>query len=382
MSLSILIHVTHLLGSGHLTRAASLASTCAAMGHQVTLISGGMPNSLILRDGFELVQLPPVKIEGTAFTRLLTETGEEANKTFLANRLQIAANVVGEKFPDVVITELFPFGRRALAEEFLAVIEAARGQSRPATIIASVRDILASPSRVQRMAETHSRITSLYDAVLVHGDPDIVPLEASWPVDDALRPYLHYTGYIDNPQQGGAFEPSAPSRDIVVSGGSSAASLHLYDAALKVATGMDYSWHVLVGNGVGRTDFARLTETAPANVMVERARPDFRALLAKALLSISQCGYNTAVDLLQFPIRRMFIPFEAGYETEQKLRAETLAARGYAQVITEGALTAETLAEAVRNLLQSAPSDYPTVRLNGALESVLLIETLRERALR
>lgn len=378
MSLSILIHVTHLLGAGHLTRAASLASACGKNGHAVTLLSGGMPNTLVRSDGFKLVQLPPVKIEGTAFTRLLTGTGEEAGQPFLAKRRQVALDVVRQTRPDVVVTELFPFGRRILAEEFTGVIKTAHRQTRPATIIASIRDILATPSRPERVVETHRRIVELYDAVLVHGDPDTVPLDASWPVDDGLRSFLHYTGYIDNPLQTVPPGLSPPAADIVVSGGSSPASLQLYRAALTAAEKVGRSWHVLVGNGVQQTDFETLSRAAPANVLLERARPDFRALLAGATLSISQCGYNTAVDLLRLPIRRLLIPFEAGDETEQRLRAEILAARGLAAVLEEGKLNALTLSNAVSELLRNEPPPRPLIRMNGAQESVRFIETLRQ----
>lgn len=378
MSLSILIHVTHLLGSGHLTRAASLASACAANGHAVTLLSGGMPNTLVRSNGFKLVQLPPVRIEGTAFTRLLTDTGEEAREPFLAGRRRLALDVVRQTRPDVVVTELFPFGRRVLAEEFVAVVKTARQQIRPATVIASVRDILASPSRPQRVVETHARVTELYDAILVHGDPDIVPLDASWPVDEAIRPLLHYTGYIDNPQQEIPSGLTSAPTDIIVSGGSSAASLQLYKAALAAAEEIGHSWHVLVGNGVQQADFESLLRLTPANVRLERARPDFRALLAGAALSISQCGYNTAVDLLRLPIRRLLIPFEADSETEQRLRAETLAARGLATVLEEAELNALTLAEEVSNLLQTEPPPQSLIRMDGAKESVSIIEALRQ----
>ena len=43
MSASVLIAVTHLLGSGHLVRAANLARALAQGGFSVTLASGGMP---------------------------------------------------------------------------------------------------------------------------------------------------------------------------------------------------------------------------------------------------------------------------------------------------------------------------------------------------
>ncbi|MFC6790188.1 hypothetical protein ACFQE0_11510 [Methylobacterium komagatae] len=39
----VLIAVTHLLGAGHLTRAAALARAFAAAGHETALVSGGHP---------------------------------------------------------------------------------------------------------------------------------------------------------------------------------------------------------------------------------------------------------------------------------------------------------------------------------------------------
>ena len=39
----VLIVVTHLLGAGHLTRASALARAFMRAGHEVTVVTGGMP---------------------------------------------------------------------------------------------------------------------------------------------------------------------------------------------------------------------------------------------------------------------------------------------------------------------------------------------------
>ena len=106
------------------------------------------------------------------------------------------------------------------------------------------------------------------------------------------------------------------------------------------------AWHVLVGRGVPEADFQALRQGAPAHAAVERARPDFRALLAGAELSVSQSGYNTVVDLLRCGVQAVLVPFEAGHETEQRLRAERLKALGLAEVIPEEELSPETLVSA------------------------------------
>jgi predicted glycosyltransferase len=57
--MKVLFYVQHLLGIGHLKRAATLARACAAAGLDVTVVSGGEPMAVLDRTGFDLVQLPP-----------------------------------------------------------------------------------------------------------------------------------------------------------------------------------------------------------------------------------------------------------------------------------------------------------------------------------
>ncbi|MGX7708179.1 glycosyltransferase [Methylobacterium sp. Gmos1] len=368
----ILIAVTHLLGAGHLTRAAALARAFAGAGHTVTLVSGGMPAALPRLDGIRLVQLPPVRITGTAFTALLDPDGAPVTAERLAARRDALVATFAQTIPDAVITELYPFGRRVLAPEFEPLVEAVRAAAPRPLLLASIRDILATPSRPDRIAATHARLDA-YDAVLVHGDPAFLPLDASWPVDARIARRLRYTGYVDDAEAIPA--PDRPRAGIVVSGGSSAAGLPLQEAAVGAALlTPGLSWRILVGRAVPEPAFAALAAAAPGNAVVQRARPDFRALLTGAALSVSQAGYNTVLDLLHGGCPALLVPFEAGHETEQRLRAETLAAHGLARVLPESELTAERLAEAVR----AAPppgADHAIAR-DGARRSVAIVEAM------
>lgn len=375
MSASVLIAVTHLLGMGHLTRAAALARAFADAGHRVTLVSGGMPAPHVAIAGMTFVQAPPLRIRGTAFSTLLDEHGRPAGPDLMATRRRMLIEALDASRADVVITELFPFGRRALAEEFEALLaKAAAGRPRP-LIVASIRDILVAPEKASRVVQAHRRLADRYDAVLVHGDPAIAPLDASWPLEEALRPLLHYTGYVAD---GRAAEPSPISvGEILVSGGGSAASLPLLRAA-RGAAGIltERSWRILVGNGVEEADFRDLASGAPGNATIERARADFPALLASAALSVSQAGYNTVVDLVTAGVRAVLVPFEAGRETEQRLRADSLAARGMAQILPEANLSAATLAQAVERAFGSPPPTPGAAPADGAARSVAIVESL------
>ena len=379
MTLRVLVAVTHLLGAGHLTRAAAIARAFARAGHDATLVSGGLPSRLVRTDNIRFVQLPPVRTRGTDFRTLLDEDGELITPARLARRRASLVGVLEQARPDIVITELFPFGRRVLADEFMALIEAARAQAPRPLIAASIRDILAVPAKPGRVQETHDRLLSAYDAVLVHGDPSLVPLDASWPVDGTMRHLIHDTGYVDEHPADDPSTPSDPTgRDaIVVSGGSSAASFALYRAARGAAALMpDRPWRLLIGFGVPDEDFATLAKTASPNVAVERARSDFRAVLSRSALSVSQAGYNTMVDVLRTGIRSVLVPFEAGHETEQRLRAERLGKRGLAHLVPEAELTPERLADAVGTALRRPPPPDPGIALDGAERTVAIMEAL------
>lgn len=370
----VLIVVTHLLGAGHLTRAASLARAFAQAGHETTLVSGGGPTQPADLDTIRFVQLPPVRIIGTDFKTLLDAGGSPIDDAYLVERRDLLLDTLRETRPDIVITELYPFGRRVLATEFEALLNEAKSLTPRPRILCSIRDILASPSKPERISETHARILESYDAVLVHGDPQLVPLEATWPVDESIRHLIRYTSYVDenpNPVTQGS------RAGILVSGGSSAASLPLYRAALAAAREIpEKPWRVLIGRGVAEEDFQALLRDVPPHVTVERARPDFRALLAQAEVSISQAGYNTVVDLLRTGAQSVLVPFEAGQETEQRLRAERLEALGLASIVSEDDLSPSSLAEAIREAASRQSSRPAAFALDGARQSVEIAESI------
>ena len=118
-----------------------------------------------------------------------------------------------------------------------------------------------------------------------------------------------------------------------------------------------------------------LRQSAPDNARVEWARPDFPALLAGCALSISQAGYNTVLDLLQAGRPALLVPFDAGNETEQALRAAALARAGLARIATvaEGP---QALAAAIEAALAQGAPPTAKVDLDGANGTVAAIAKL------
>ncbi len=392
---TVLIAVTHLLGSGHLVRAAHLARALAEDGYAVTLASGGMPLRAMAGEPFSFVQLPPVKVEGVDFRTLLDEDGLPIAGSRREERQAVLAGLATGLRPDVVITEHFPFGRRQLAEEFLGLIAAAKAANPRALVLSSVRDVLVTP-RPDRIAEAEGRLAGLFDGVLVHGDRAFLPLEASWPVSPALAERLHYTGYLAAPSlraersnpEGRALRPPGllrsarndGSAEILVSGGGSGAALPLYRLCLDAARlNASWPWRILAGRGLAESDFAALRQSASPNVTVERARPDFPALLASCALSISQAGYNTVLDLVEAGCRAIVVPFDAGAETEQGVRAEAMERAGLARCLRLSgpeAASPASFASAVAAALELARPSAVAIDRNGAGAVASLVRRL------
>lgn len=375
--MKVMIVVTHLLGTGHLTRALTLARAYLAAGDSVCVVSGGMPAPLMLRGDVRVTQLPPVRSDGVDFSRLLDALGTPVSAAFLKQRQEDLLDALVSNAPDILITELFPFGRRILRAEFTALLTAARQMPTPPLICASIRDILAPPSKPRKAAFAEDMIAQFYDAVLVHSDPALAPLELSWPVTDRLRPFLRYTGFVA--------PPAAPpltavdgAGEIIVSAGGGDVGGPVYDAALAVAARTTRPMRLLIGGASAQARVEMLRRDAPEHVIIEPARPDFRQMLYRAAASVSLCGYNTALDILQAGTPAVFVPFDEGGEVEQGLRANALARQPGISVLVRAELSAESLCAALDAVIAAPSRNTSQMIFDGATKAIAISHALRE----
>ena len=362
----VLFHVQHLLGIGHLTRAATLARGLAGEGFEVTVASGGEAVEGIDFGRATLIQLPPARVADRRFSELLDANGEPVGDAWKARRRERLLRLYEEVGPDIVLTELFPFGRRQLRFELLPLLDRAatdRARTSRPRIACSVRDILVQSPKPERTREMLELVRRHYDLVLVHGDPRFVSLDATFPHAREIADRIAYTGYVV--VRPGEREPSdarsgaeASGGEVVVSAGGGAVGGRLLEAALAARRGTplaDSGWRLLAGANLPEPDFRTLVARAPAGVTIERFRPDFGTLLRRARLSISQGGYNTLMEVLDAGLRAVVVPYAGGLESEQTLRANLLAARGLIEVVEEKDLDAGSLAAAVRRALGKPP---------------------------
>jgi predicted glycosyltransferase len=141
-----------------------------------------------------------------------------------------------------------------------------------------------------------------------------------------------------------------------------------------------HPWRLIAGGASAPEALAELAAGAPPGVVVERQRSDFQALLAKSLLSVSQAGYNTVVEVVRLGKPMVLVPFETATETEQTIRARRLRDRGLAEVVWESELTPTTLARAIDQAVSRPAAPRPALDLGGAAASARLVAQLVQRA--
>ncbi len=372
----VLFYVQHLLGIGHLKRAATLARAMAAEGLAVTVVSGGMPLEILDPRGFDLVQLAPLRAGDRSFVSLVDADGAEPDEALKAGRRAQLLDTFDRLRPLVLLIELYPFGRRQLGFEIGPLIEAARAMMPRPVIASSVRDVLVEKRRPERAAEMAAAARAQFDHILVHGDPHFIPFEETFEPAGQLRDMIHYTGYVVDGAPGDEARGEAGSGEVIVSAGGGATGEKLLRTALA-ARGLSIlrgaPWRLLCGPNLDERAFDALTREAGAGVTVERARADFTSLLANCRLSISQCGYNTMMEVLSSGAPAIAVPYAGGWETEQTLRARLLAGRGLISALDEDALSPEVLARAIEGALSRPPASRGAPDMDGAGASARLI---------
>jgi predicted glycosyltransferase len=376
VSHSVLFYVQHVLGIGHLRRALHIVDGMARAGFAVTLVSGGEPlPELAGAAARRVVQLAPIRAPDATFKNLVGADGRPVDDALRTARCNALLAAFAEAAPEAVLIEAYPFGRRSFRFELEPLVAAARTRRPRPLVLCSLRDIVVAPEDEKRRHEIVDRVRAEFDAVLVHGDPDLIPLEASFPLAGEIADRLVYTGYVAAPDPPAEDDAMAGAGEVLVSAGGGAVGGLLLRAALaarRCGCGAGSGWRLLTGPNLPAAEFAALNVELPEGVIVERYRADFPQLLRRCRVSVSQAGYNTVLDILAAGAPAVLVPFAEMRESEQTLRAERLAACGAVEVVSPAALSPDRLAAAIERAVRRRPV-APKIDTAGAQRTAFAI---------
>ncbi len=372
---SVLFYVQHMLGVGHIFRARRLIQGLSENGYAVDVVFGGVPVADMEFAARSITFLPPVKAGAIDYSFYTDGEGNQLTKTYLAGRRDKLLSAFENLEPDLVIIEQFPFGRRVLRGELIALLERTQARPHRPKIICSVRDILQEKRKAGRTEEAVETIERYFDAVLVHSDPSVISLDATLSLAHRISDKLHYSGFVV--PAGEDKMPAEPFDVIITAGGGAfgATLLHNAVAAFPFSSLQQLRWCLVTGPNLPEEDVAELRDTAPSQIAIRTFLPQLWHYLKQARLSISQSGYNTVADVLRAGCRSVVVPSDTTGQTEQLRRAQLLSEAGLVVSVPESELSPERLASAMDEAMALPPSDR-NFDVSGIETSVRIIDRL------
>ena len=376
----ILFYFLHLLGVGHVHRAKRLIDGFARHGFAVDIIYGGQQLDGIQFAAENIYYLPPIRAADNTYATYLDANDQPLDKHFLLQRAEQIGRIFAGLNPDIILTEAFPFGRRMVRFEMETLLEAAHSRQPKPLIVSSVRDILQERKKPGKLEETRDWIERYFDTVLVHSDPSVISLDATYPLAHEITEKLLYTGFVIPPS---SEEEVKDSFDVVVSAGGGAFGGDLIETAMAATHKRpDWTWCISTGPNLGKDQFEKLAEKCPTHVSLTRNIPNLAGQMKRARISISQCGYNTAMDALaahrDSQCRAVFVPYDTEGQSEQLRRAELLQEGGYAICLPQSQLTEQGLLAACDQATMLERVDHE-VDFDGVDNSARLLLSLLEK---
>lgn len=358
----VLFYCQHSLGLGHLARSLAIVEELVRDCDVVFLNGGRFPAGRIAPEGCEVVNLPPLgHDEGY---ELVSHDDRFTVAAACGARRDLVLAALDRVAPDVIIVELYPFGRKKFEFELGPLLRANRDRgAQRARVLCSLRDILVSQRRDQQRHDDRAAALAeeFFDLVAVHSDPTFARIEESFRPARPLSVPVAYTGFVapDAPIMG----PNAERlRRVIVSVGGGSVGAPLIAAAIaaapRIAAEIGLSTLVVAGPFLPELDWKRLVAAAHGSCVLEARRhvDDLCAEVAMSAVSVSQCGYNTTMDLLRARTPAVVVPYSEGKEDEQRRRAERLADLGVLRVVAPDRLDGAALRDAVGAALASPPA--------------------------
>jgi predicted glycosyltransferase len=385
----VLIYCQHILGMGHLIRSMTIAR--ALRNCAVVFVNGGESCSgMEVPSWVTIVNLPPLTADSEFHELNIPSQDATLEQVQLARK-----NMLFEHFehfrPDVVIIELFPFGRKRFAFELLPLLAHIRLSSPSTKVVCSLRDILVTkPDPVRHEDWVVSLMNRYFDLLLIHSDPTFQTLNETFSRCHDLRCEVQYTGFVT--QDADVLTGCSPATDpsisdgrpmILASVGGGRVGYELLQSTIQ-ASGLLSTTHLhrlLMFTGPYMPDhqYEQLHTLAAQQPQIEvrRFTSSFQSLMRQASLSISMAGYNTCMNILNTGTRALVWPFTGNKNDEQTIRAQKLERRGLLTLLKSIDLNPEQLAGKIVATLSHSPIHPPhSINTNGAQETAMAIDRL------
>ncbi|NJK58230.1 MAG: glycosyl transferase [Pleurocapsa sp. SU_5_0] len=362
----VMFYCQHILGMGHLIRSVEIVRGLIP-DFQICFINGGQViKEFEFPSEIEVVNIPAVKTD-SEFTELTPVDNSLTMSELETIRTKMLLDVCDRFQPDILIIELFPFGRRRFSFELIPLMEKAKAMG--AKIVSSVRDIVVTKQNQQRHEEKVCRLINKYfDMLLIHGDPNFVKLNLSFSRIDDLNCPVHYTGYVVQPVPELQKIDNKPLILVSVGGGRFGHDLLecIAHTAPILKTKIPHHLQVFTGPFCPDTVLQNLQAITKEqdNITVNCYTSNLLNYMQQADLSIGMSGYNTTMNILSTGVKAMMMAFQGNDDKEQETRLKKLDNLGRVKMIKPEDLQPEKFAEQIISYLQQDKTEL-SLNLDG-----------------
>jgi predicted glycosyltransferase len=376
----VMFYCQHILGMGHLIRSVEIVRGLIP-DFQICFINGGQViKEFEFPSEIEVVNIPAVKTD-SEFTELTPVDDSLTMSELETIRTKMLLDVCDRFQPDILIIELFPFGRRRFSFELIPLMEKAKAMG--TKIVSSVRDIVVTKQDQQRHEEKVCRLINKYfDMLLIHGDPNFVKLNLSFSRIDDLNCPVHYTGYVVQPVPKLQKIDNKPLILVSVGGGRFGHDLLecIAHTAPILKTKIPHHLQVFTGPFCPDTVLQKLQAITKEqdNITVNCYTSNLLNYMQQADLSIGMSGYNTTMNILSTGIKAMMMAFQGNNDKEQETRLKKLDSLGRVKMIQPKDLQPEKFAEQIISYLQQEKTEF-SLDLNGVDNTAKYIKQLTKQ---
>jgi len=373
--MKILFYCQYVWGMGHLFRSIEVAR--ALSDYKVFLVAGGQEIDINLPEHVNLVRLPGLYMD-EHFTTLIPEDPDKTLEDIQRQRKEILFGLCEKHKPDLLIIELYPFGRTIFGFELQPLLDSIhQGRFGKTKIVCSLRDVLVE-KRDPRMYEERvlNHLNAHFDLLLIHSDPALMPLDETFSRVNDIQIPIFYTGFVTRKVKADAGEKlrrelamGVEEKLIVASAGGGRSGYKLLSNVIEavhlLSRTLPIQLEMFTGPFRDDGEFRKLSAHSTKGIRIRRFTQRFLDYLSAADVSVSLAGYNTCMNLLVTRIPALVYPYLR--QQEQPIRVAKIKDFLPMKILQDPDLGPHALGGHIQQMLGvSRLSDRVALNLDGA----------------
>lgn len=382
-------------GLGHLRRSLSIGRGLSRAFPSATILcvtGSPTPHAFELPQRMDVLRLPSATKDDKG--QYVPRELDVSFNDLIAMRSSMLDACIQSYRPDLILVDHAPLGMRG---ELLPALQRLQADRRATQIVLGLRDVYDDPGAVSwswRRDGIPAALETIYDRILVYGQPSIFDLVQEYGLSAAVARKTTYTGYVywqevtHNPEAVRERYGAQGLPLVVVTVGGGQDGYEVIKGYLEGLNklGAECQWRSLIVTGplmhsVLRRRARNSARTTPGASMVTFT-PHLQDLIAAADVVVTMGGYNSLVEVLARGKRTVVVP-RVRPRREQYVRAKRFLERGFVRLVDPRTANGADVVRAVSQaLVANQPEPSETLDFGGVDRAVQTVAELLHVPLR